>query len=120
MITGVALALALAGCRWLYGPAVALPEDLDEVAAKPAVGARALLLLHQVDVELATWQPALEKPSARPWDHAAWRLSLGSSTSTRSSGSYRRSSAVRRIGRDPVSRKARCAWEVPGECVPFR
>jgi hypothetical protein len=58
--TCVALLLALAGCRWLYGPAVALPEDLEEAVDKPAVGARALLRLHQVDMELASWQPALQ------------------------------------------------------------
>jgi hypothetical protein len=58
--TCVAFALALTGCIWLYGPAVELPDDLDEAVEKPAVGARALLRLNQVDLELASWQPALQ------------------------------------------------------------
>ena len=59
LITSVALCVALAGCRWLYGPAVDLPKSIDEAVQRPAVGARALLRMNQVDVELASWQPAL-------------------------------------------------------------
>jgi len=60
VIASVALVLALAGCRWLYGPAVELPRDIDDAIQKPGVGARALLRLNDVDVELASWQPALQ------------------------------------------------------------
>ena len=60
VVTGVAIALTLSGCAWLYGPAVALPEDLEEAVAKPAIGARALLRMNNVDLELASWQPALQ------------------------------------------------------------
>jgi hypothetical protein len=60
MVMGVALALGLSGCTWLYGPAVPLPEDVEEAVEKPAIGARALLRMNNVDLELASWQPALQ------------------------------------------------------------
>jgi hypothetical protein len=56
----VLLVLALSGCTWLYGPKVELPKDVDEAIEKPAIGARALLRMNQIDLELASWQPALQ------------------------------------------------------------
>jgi hypothetical protein len=51
---------ALAGCTWLYGPAVELPKDTASAVEKPGVGARALLRANQCDAELASWGPALQ------------------------------------------------------------
>ena len=59
-VAGVLLALALSGCTWLYGPKVELPRDVDEAIEKPAIGARALLRMNQIDLELASWEPALQ------------------------------------------------------------
>ncbi|MEX2209080.1 MAG: hypothetical protein WEF50_22915 [Myxococcota bacterium] len=59
LCTCAALALALSGCTWLYGPAVELPEDTAEAVEKPAMGARALLRANQSELELASWGPAL-------------------------------------------------------------
>lgn len=56
---GALVALALSGCTWLYGPAVELPKDTAEAVAKPGIGARALLRANQVELELASWGPAL-------------------------------------------------------------
>jgi hypothetical protein len=56
---GALVALALTGCTWLYGPAVELPEDTAEAVEKPGIGARALLRANQVELELASWGPAL-------------------------------------------------------------
>ena len=60
LCTCVVLMLALAGCTWLYGPAVALPENTTEAVEKPRVGARALLVANQSELELASWGPALQ------------------------------------------------------------
>ncbi len=60
LCTCVALALALTGCTWLYGPAVALPKDTAEAVEKPGLGARALLRANQSELELASWGPALQ------------------------------------------------------------
>ena len=56
----VAVTLVLAGCTWLYGPAVELPEDIAEAVEKPRLGSRALLRANQCDLELASWGPALQ------------------------------------------------------------
>jgi len=50
----------LAGCTWLYGPAVELPKDAAAAVEKPAIGARALLRANQSELELASWGPALQ------------------------------------------------------------
>lgn len=57
----VALCVALAalGCP-LFGPKLELPEHPEEAAATPAIGARALLRANQTELELATWQPAVQ------------------------------------------------------------
>ena len=60
LCTCVAAALALAGCTWLYGPPVPLPEDTAEAVERPGVGARALLQANQGELELASWGPALQ------------------------------------------------------------
>ena len=60
LFTCVALTVALAGCTWLYGPAVELPKDTAEAIEKPGLGARALLRANQTELELASWGPALE------------------------------------------------------------
>ncbi len=60
LCTCVAATLALTGCSWLYGPAVELPKDTAEAVEKPGVGARALLRANQVELELASWGPALQ------------------------------------------------------------
>jgi hypothetical protein len=57
-----ALALVLCaalGCS-LWGPKLDLPEHPEEAAASPAIGARALLRANQEELELATWQPAIQ------------------------------------------------------------
>jgi len=56
---GASVALALAGCTWLYGPAVELPKDTAEAVERPAIGARALLRANQIELEVASWGPAL-------------------------------------------------------------
>jgi hypothetical protein len=58
---GALVALALTGCTWLYGPTVELPEDTAEAVEKPGIGARALLRANQVELELASWGPALHR-----------------------------------------------------------
>jgi hypothetical protein len=58
--TSVALTLAVAGCTWLYGPAVELPKDTALAVEKPGIGARALLRANQSELELASWGPALQ------------------------------------------------------------
>jgi hypothetical protein len=55
-----AVAFGLSGCTWLYGPAVELPKDTAEAVERPAIGARALLRANQVELELASWGPALQ------------------------------------------------------------
>jgi hypothetical protein len=50
----------LAGCTWLYGPAVELPKDTALAVEKPGIGARALLRANQSELELASWGPALQ------------------------------------------------------------
>ena len=52
-------ALAGPGCQ-LFGPKLDLPEHPEEAAANPAIGARALLRANQTELELATWQPAIQ------------------------------------------------------------
>lgn len=54
------LALAATGCSWIKGPKVDLPENLDEAAAFPAIGSRALLRANQTELEIAAWQPAVQ------------------------------------------------------------
>ena len=51
----------LAGCTWLYGPAVELPKDAALAVERPAIGARALLRANQSELELASWGPALKE-----------------------------------------------------------
>ena len=56
-------ALATAGCSlWagLWGPKIELPKDPAEAAANPAIGARALLRANQTELEIASWQPAIQ------------------------------------------------------------
>ncbi len=55
----VALTVALAGCTWLYGPAVELPKDTALAVERPGIGARALLRANQCELVLASWGPAL-------------------------------------------------------------
>jgi hypothetical protein len=50
----------LAGCTWLYGPAVELPKDTALAVEKSGIGARALLRANQCELELASWGPALQ------------------------------------------------------------
>ena len=54
------LGLTAGGCSWIYGPKVDLPQNLDEAVATPAIGARALLHANQTELEIATWQPAVQ------------------------------------------------------------
>ncbi len=54
------VALAGAGCSWLFGPKVDLPADLNEAVANPAIGSRALLRANQTELEIAAWQPAVQ------------------------------------------------------------
>jgi hypothetical protein len=61
------LALAPAGCG-LFGPAIELPKNPAEAAANPAVGARALMRANQLELELATWQPAIQSLVDAPGD----------------------------------------------------
>ncbi len=56
----VAPLFALAGCAWLYGPAIELPEDTALAVERPAIGARALLRANQSELELASWGAALQ------------------------------------------------------------
>jgi hypothetical protein len=56
----LSVALAGAGCSWIFGPKVDLPENLDEAVANPAIGSRALLRANQTEFELAAWQPAVQ------------------------------------------------------------
>lgn len=60
LATCVAIWLGLAGCVWLYGPAVELPDDTAEAVERPGIGARALLRAQQSELELASWGPALQ------------------------------------------------------------
>ncbi len=56
----VAIVLCAAlGCQ-LWGPKLDLPEHPEEAAANPAIGSRALLRANQTELELATWQPAIQ------------------------------------------------------------
>jgi hypothetical protein len=54
-----ACALALAACSW-FGTAIDLPKDKQEAAQNPAIGSRALLHANLAELELATWQPAIQ------------------------------------------------------------
>ncbi len=51
--------LAAPGCG-LFGPTIDLPKDLADAAAKPEIGSRALLRANQMELEIATWQPAVQ------------------------------------------------------------
>jgi hypothetical protein len=55
----VAAALTLAACSW-FGPTIELPKDKREAAQNPAIGSRALLRVNQTELELASWQPAIQ------------------------------------------------------------
>jgi hypothetical protein len=61
------LALGASGCG-LFGPAIELPENPAEAAANPAIGARALMRANQLELELATWQPAIQSLVDAPGD----------------------------------------------------
>jgi len=50
----------LSGCSWLLGPTIELPKDIPEAAASPAIGSRALLRANQTELEIASWQPAVQ------------------------------------------------------------
>jgi hypothetical protein len=52
-------ALLAAGCGW-FGPTIELPKDIPEAASNPAIGSRALLRANQTELEIATWQPAVQ------------------------------------------------------------
>jgi hypothetical protein len=56
---GLWAVLSAPGCG-LFGPTIELPKDLAEAAAKPEIGSRALLRANQTELELATWQPAVQ------------------------------------------------------------
>ena len=55
----VALALLWGGCAWFRAP-IELPKDFAEAAARPEIGSRALLRAHLTELEIATWQPAIQ------------------------------------------------------------
>ncbi|HXX47799.1 MAG TPA: hypothetical protein VEN47_06210 [Myxococcota bacterium] len=55
----VAGSLALAACSW-FGPTIELPKDKLEAAQNPAIGSRALLRANQAELEMTTWQPAIQ------------------------------------------------------------
>ncbi|MFI5315623.1 MAG: hypothetical protein ACHQ6T_07975 [Myxococcota bacterium] len=52
-------AAAAAGCS-LFAPAIGLPAHPAEAAADPAIGSRALLRANQTELQIATWQPAIQ------------------------------------------------------------
>ncbi|HTO07858.1 MAG TPA: hypothetical protein VMR86_12475 [Myxococcota bacterium] len=60
-VTAAVCAAGLAlGCSLLFGPTIELPKDLAEAAAKPEIGSRALLRAYQTELEIASWQPAVQ------------------------------------------------------------
>jgi len=102
--TCVGVMLVLAGCAWLYGPAVALPENTAEAVEKPGVGARALLRANQSELELASWGPALQSAI----DSLGTRVDASQQTVLRAA--IRRSYAPQRLF-DRMATTVASSWE---------
>ncbi|HTO69965.1 MAG TPA: hypothetical protein VMR31_08910 [Myxococcota bacterium] len=54
-----AVVATLAACSW-FAPPIELPDDKPEAARHPEIGSRALLRANLAEVEVASWQPAVQ------------------------------------------------------------